>query len=98
MGDITSESGGMTFQEAREARGWTQYRASRVAGLNVSTVAHIEKYPDRAWLARAAAVLWLIKAYWPDVQLPDVIPDCPFNVEPRTKQMQRSLERARIEG
>lgn len=68
----------MTPTEAREKRGWTFHRAAQhMRGVNEQQLRNIEGIgaarPTDPLDCRLRTILEIIRVYWPDVQLNDIV-------------------------
>jgi hypothetical protein len=64
----------MKLQAAREKRGWTPYAAAkRMRGVSESSLRNLESTPDSGSEVKLRTALEIVRVFWPDVQLGDLM-------------------------
>ena len=84
----------MTPLEARDKRGWTTYEAAqRMLEVSESSLTNLEEHPEIAPRIMLKTALEVIRLYWPDVQLSDLLHKKRYvlKVLPRDKEAEKLL-------
>ena len=51
-------------------------------GVSEQSLKNLERDPHRGAEAKSRTVIQVVRVFWPDVSLSDLIPDCPFELVP----------------